>query len=80
MSAAKVAISIDARLLRRLDSLVERNVFKTRSEAIQHAVEEKLSRFNKTRLARECSKLSKKEEQKFAEEAIVSDLAEWPDY
>ena len=80
MNSAKVAISIDARLLRRLDELVAKSIFKSRSEAIQHSVEEKLARLNKTRLARECSKLSKKAEQQFAEEGLRSDLAQWPEY
>ena len=64
MSVAKVAISLDDRLLRRLDSLVERAVFRNRSEAIQKAVTEKLPR----------------EEQELAEEGIVKDAAEWPEY
>ena len=80
MSVAKVAISMDDRLLRRLDSLVERAVFRNRSEAIQKAVTEKLARLDRTRLARECAKLLPREEQELAEEGIVKDAAEWPEY
>jgi metal-responsive CopG/Arc/MetJ family transcriptional regulator len=80
MSAAKVAISIDDRLLRRLDSLVEREVFRSRSEAIQKAVAEKLARLDRSRLARECAKLLPIEEQEMAEEGIAKDAAEWPEY
>ena len=80
MSVAKVAISLDDRLLRRLDSLVERAVFRNRSEAIQKAVTEKLARFDRTRLARECAKLLPREEQEMAEEGIAKDAAEWPEY
>jgi metal-responsive CopG/Arc/MetJ family transcriptional regulator len=80
MSVAKVAISIDDRLLRRLDSLVEREVFRSRSEAIQKAVAEKLARMDRTRLAHECAKLLPTEEQEMAEEAIAKDAAEWPEY
>ena len=80
MSIAKVAISLDDRLLRRLDSLVERAVFRSRSEAIQKAVVEKLARLDRTRLARECAKLLQREEQEMAEEGIAKDAAEWPEY
>jgi metal-responsive CopG/Arc/MetJ family transcriptional regulator len=80
MSVAKVAISIDPRLLRRLDNLVERAVFRSRSEAIQKAITEKLERLDRTRLARECAKLSPPEEQEMADEGLAKDLAEWPEY
>lgn len=80
MSVAKVAVSIDDRLLRRLDSLVEREVFRSRSEAIQKAVAEKLARMDRGRLARECAKLLPGEEQQLAEEGIEKDASEWPEY
>jgi len=80
MSVAKVAISIDPRLLRRLDSLVKREVFRSRSEAIQKAITEKLERLDRSRLARECAKLSPSEEHEIAEEGLSEDLAEWPEY
>ena len=80
MNAAKVAVSMDARLLQRLDDLVARSVFRSRSEAIQKAVVEKLARLSRSRLARECAKLSPTEEQAMAEESMTKDLAEWPEY
>ena len=80
MSVAKVAVSMDDRLLRRLDDLVERAVFRSRSEAIQKAVAEKLARLDRSRLARECAKLSTVEEQEMAEEGIAKDAGEWPEY
>jgi len=61
---------MDDRLLRRLDDLVERAVFRSRSEAIQKAVAEKLARLDRGRLARECAKLSPREEQAMAEEGM----------
>src|SRR5579885_3081136 len=57
MSTTKVAISIDQRLLRRVDTLVRQKAFASRSRAIQQAVEEKLARLDRSRLARECAKL-----------------------
>ncbi len=80
MGVAKVAVSMDNRLLRRLDSLVKREVFRSRSEGIQKAVAEKLERLERSRLARECAKLAPAEEQEMAEEGIVEDMAEWPEY
>lgn len=80
MSMAKVAISIDEQLLRRVDYLVEKAVFSSRSEAIQKAVAEKLARWDRSRLARECSKLDPVEEQSLADEGISSDATTWPEY
>jgi metal-responsive CopG/Arc/MetJ family transcriptional regulator len=80
MSVAKVAVSIDDRLLRRLDGLVAREVFRSRSEAIQKAVAEKLARMDRGRLARECAKLLPAEEQRLAEEGVEKDSSEWPGY
>ena len=80
MNAAKVAISIDQRMLRHLDRLVKSRVFRSRSEAIQKAVEEKLVRLEKSRLERECAKLSRREEQAFADLGLEADAKEWPPY
>ena len=80
MSVAKVAVSLDDGLLRRLDALVARKVFRSRSEAIQKAVAEKLARLERSRLARECAKLSPAEEQAMADEGLPRDAAEWPEY
>ena len=80
MSTAKVAISIDERLLRRVDNLVKEAVFRSRSEAIQKAVAEKLTRMDRSRLARECSKLDPIEEQSIADEGIAADAETWPEF
>ena len=57
MVKAKITLIMDVRILKRLDAMVERNVFRNRSKAIQEEVEEKLSRSDKNRLARKCAKL-----------------------
>jgi metal-responsive CopG/Arc/MetJ family transcriptional regulator len=80
MSVAKVAISIEPRLLKRLDSLVEQRVFQSRSQAIQHAIAEKIDRLDRVRLARESAKLLPPEEQEMADEGLAKDVAEWPEY
>ncbi len=80
MGTTKVAITIDRRLLGRLDALVKRKAFANRSRAIQQAVEEKLAQLDRSRLARECAKLDPRAEQALAEQGLGRDLAEWPEY
>ncbi len=80
MSTAKIAITIEEELLGELDRLVSSKVFPNRSKAIQEAIREKLSRLNKSRLARECAKLDPKLEKVLAEEGLSRDMREWPEY
>jgi metal-responsive CopG/Arc/MetJ family transcriptional regulator len=80
MTRPKVAVSLDENTLCRLDELVDRAVFPSRSQAIQIAVEEKLQRLERTRLARECAKLDPRTEQALAEEGLSGDAAAWPEY
>jgi len=80
MSRSKIAISIDETTLARLDTLVQREVFPNRSQAIEEAVAEKLERLERSRLARECAKLDPTFEKRLAEEGLSEDLAEWPEY
>jgi len=80
MPTAKVAISIEKKTLEQLDRLVHDNVFPNRSRAIQQAVEEKLARLKKTRLAKECAKLDPKVEQAMEEETLSQELSQWPGY
>jgi len=51
-----------------------------RSQAIQHAVDEKLERISHDRLARECSKLDPSFEQEMAEEGMAEELDKWAEY
>lgn len=80
MAASKIAITIDDKILRRLDLLVQSNVFPNRSKAIQEAIEDKLIRLDKTRLAQECAKLDRAFEKTLSEEGLSSELEEWPQY
>ena len=80
MAKAKVAITLEEELLARLDALVDANEFASRSGAVAVAVEEKLSRIDRSRLARECAKLDRGFEQQLADEGLSGDLAEWPEY
>jgi hypothetical protein len=59
---------------------MKEGVFPNRSKALQEAVEEKLTRFDGGRLARECAKLDKKTERSIAEESLSGEMSEWPEY
>ncbi|MEK7755783.1 MAG: ribbon-helix-helix domain-containing protein [Planctomycetota bacterium] len=80
MGRSKVAISLDASTLTRLDKLVQKQVFPNRSQAIEEAVAEKLARLERSRLAQECAKLDPAFEKALAEEGLSEDLPEWPEY
>jgi len=80
MARAKVAISLDENTLNQLDRLVKAHVFPNRSQAIQEAVAEKISRLDRSRLARECAKVDPAFEKALAEEGLSTELAEWPEY
>jgi len=80
MRTSKVAISIEKATLEQLDRLVRDKVFPSRSRAIQEAIEEKLSRLKRTRLAEECAKLDPVAEQAMAEEGLSEELRQWPEY
>jgi len=80
MNSAKIAISIEPLLLKRVDALVSRKLFRSRSEIFQIAVSEQIKRFDEEALNRECAKLDPTEEQAFADIGLSNDLTEWPAY
>src|SRR5580700_4488292 len=80
MNAAKITISLDQELLHRLDRLVQSRVFPNRSQAVQTAVEEKIARMQRTRLAQECAKLDPLEEQAIADVGLAAEVSQWPPY
>jgi metal-responsive CopG/Arc/MetJ family transcriptional regulator len=80
MAKAKVAVTLDSSVLERLDRLVENASFANRSQAIEIAVEEKLARLERRRLAEECSKLDPDEEKALADLGWDADVKAWPEY
>ena len=78
MPRSKIAFSLDAEILRRLDRLVKQGLFPNRSRAIEAALQEKLDRLDRGRLAREAAKLDPAFEQALADEGIED--GEWPEY
>ncbi|RLE30208.1 MAG: CopG family transcriptional regulator [Acidobacteria bacterium] len=80
MTTAKIAVSMDQETVKQLDRLVARGVFPSRSRAIQLAVQERLARISRDRLARECSKLDPKFEAQMSEEGLEAEVEQWPEY
>ena len=80
MSKTKIAITLDEHFIEDIDRLIREHIFQNRSQAIQKAVEEKLKRLKRTRLAKECSKLDIDSEKAMAEEGMTEDLSQWPEY
>jgi metal-responsive CopG/Arc/MetJ family transcriptional regulator len=66
MGRAKIAITVDERTLAEIDRLVQQGVFPNRSKAIDDAVQDRIAKLHRSRLARECAKLDKTEEQALA--------------
>ena len=79
MSRAKIAITVDEQAIAEIDRLVREGVFPNRSKAIEEAVHDRIAKFHRSRLARECEKLDRREEQALAEEGFAGD-SEWPEY
>lgn len=80
MAKTKVALTLDAALLDRLDYLVAHRRFRSRSQAVETALAEKLARLARTRLAEECAKLDPTEEQQLADEGLAATGESWPEY
>lgn len=80
MGTEKIAITIEGKTLSRLDSLVKMKIYPNRSRLIQEAIQEKLARIDRTRLARECAKLDAELERSMGEEGMSGELDEWPEY
>jgi metal-responsive CopG/Arc/MetJ family transcriptional regulator len=80
MPKTKVALTLDAELLQRVDELVAKQRFRNRSQAVEAALADKVHRLARTRLARESAKLNPKEEKRLADEGLTDALDTWPEY
>ncbi len=80
MPKTKIAGTLDEETLREVDHMVARRVFPSRSRIIEEAVQEKLERLSRDRLARESAKLDPGFEKALAEEGLGEELSEWPEY
>lgn len=80
MPKTKVAVTVDSGLLDRVDDLVAVHRFANRSQAVESALADTVARLARTRLARECAKLDRREEQALAEEGLAGSRDAWPEY
>ena len=86
METVKIAVSLKKPIIDMLDKMVKDNLFPSRSDFIQNALEEKIIKYNnemsfkKTNLAVELSKLDINYEQEFSEIGFERDSEEWPQY
>ena len=80
MARAKIAISLEGEIVEKLDLLVGRGIYPSRSRAIQEALEERLDRLSRDRLSKECARLDPAHESAIAEEGMVSEIEQWPEY
>ena len=80
MPKTKVALTLDSELLERVDEMVNRRRFRSRSQAVEAALADKVQRLARTRLARESAKLNPREEKRLAEDSLVNALDSWPEY
>jgi len=80
MPKQKVAVTIEQDLIVKLDRLVSEGKYASRSSAVEDAVNERIIKVEKTRLAEETAKLEPAYEQALADEGLLGDLSEWPEY
>ena len=80
MPKTKVAVTVDAALLERVDALVTARRFANRSQAVETALADTVARVDRTRLARECAKVHPREEQALAEEGFSGSRDTCPEY
>jgi Arc/MetJ-type ribon-helix-helix transcriptional regulator len=80
MASVKIAVTIREELIAEIDRLVSESQFPNRSRAVQSAIEEKLARLDRGRLARECAKLDPKFEKALADQGLLTPGDEWPEY
>ena len=80
MGKTKIAITLDEKVVKKVDGLVKKHVYLNRSRAIQDALKDKLEKIEHRRLARECAKLDPAFEKAMAEEGMSEELDEWPEY
>ena len=67
MTQERIVVSVARDVLAQLDGLIANSVFASRSQAIEIALQEKLTRLKRRRLTKECSKLDPAFERAMAE-------------
>jgi metal-responsive CopG/Arc/MetJ family transcriptional regulator len=80
MPTAKIAITVSEPILLKLDRLVKEHRYPNRSRAIQEALEEKISKLERNRLAEALQCIDPVDEKQNAEEGMLDEVDTWPTY
>lgn len=65
----RIVLTLDSKLLKRVDHLIAQRRFRHRREAIESSLVEMLARTARTRLAEECAKLDRSEERRMTDQS-----------
>mgnify|MGYP002278495076 CR=1 FL=1 len=77
MPAAKIAVTVDKKIVKQIDRLVKEGKYRSRSSVIQTALEEILKNKKRKRLIEELTRLDPREERELADEFLQPDSGEW---
>jgi Arc/MetJ-type ribon-helix-helix transcriptional regulator len=80
VAKTKIAVTVDAEILTRVDELVKQRAFANRSQAVEGALRDTIERVDRTRLAHACAQLDAYEEAAFADADLAGALDTWPAY
>lgn len=80
MPTKKITITLEENTVDDIDKLVKVNKYKSRSKAIQKAIEEYLKMAEKQKLYDQIDKLDEEEEMKVAEESMEAVNEIWDEY
>jgi Arc/MetJ-type ribon-helix-helix transcriptional regulator len=79
MSTTKVAVTLQADMVKEIDRWVRQGHFANRSRAIQASLAEMMARHKRHRLIQALAKIDPRQERALAEEALTGE-ARWPEY
>ena len=78
MASVKVTVTLDKNILSKLDELVKEKIFKSRSMAVQKAIQDEVKFIKRKRFMEACKNLEPSEEISIAEEGM--EYEKWPEY
>jgi metal-responsive CopG/Arc/MetJ family transcriptional regulator len=80
MSTKKITVTLDESVVEGLDGFVKKHHCKSRSKAVQIAINEFLKKMEKQKMYAEIDKLDREEEIKVAEESLEAVNEIWAEY
>ena len=80
MDTAKIAVTIDRKLLQQLDAAVKAKRFPNRSRAIESVLRSQLNQLDRSELDKALYHVDPETEKAMAEEGMSYELEQWPPY